>query len=192
VSVLPLALPLFDLEPFHGSAVLVGETGVVILGASGAGKSTLSAALDARGCPFVADDTCAFDPDGNLWPGPAVLNPRADDLTQPVVGEYNGKLVRAPLSGSHGPARVGAVAVLDPSPGQDLVIRSLDPSRAFASVLSNARAAWFLKERRQALQLTTAAMLAELRVASVSFDPTTRQIDATADAILAWALASAP
>jgi serine kinase of HPr protein (carbohydrate metabolism regulator) len=48
-----------ELATIHGSAVLLGEVGVLIRGASGSGKSTLAYALlaaDPAGARLVADD----------------------------------------------------------------------------------------------------------------------------------------
>lgn len=43
-------------EYVHGTAVLIGATGVLIRGESGSGKSQLAFALIARGARLVADD----------------------------------------------------------------------------------------------------------------------------------------
>jgi SAM-dependent methyltransferase len=95
-SVLPLALPLFGLEPFHGSAVGVQGGALLVLGAAGTGKSSTAAAMEAGGFDLLADDASAIDGKGHLWPGPPALNPRWGDAQQRVVWRYNAKDVRAP------------------------------------------------------------------------------------------------
>lgn len=43
-------------ETVHGTAVLVGASGLLVRGPSGAGKSTLAAGLIAKGARLIADD----------------------------------------------------------------------------------------------------------------------------------------
>jgi len=44
--------------PLHGSAVMIGDRTVAVIGASGAGKSTLAGSLGGQ---VIADDTCVID-----------------------------------------------------------------------------------------------------------------------------------
>ena len=53
LSVLPLSLPFFDLEPLHGSAVDMYGEGVLLLGDSGSGKSSTAAQLESLGCSHM-------------------------------------------------------------------------------------------------------------------------------------------
>ena len=186
VSVLPLALPLFEREPLHASAVVRDGHAIVMLGASGAGKSTLSAILDERGLGFVADDACAFDSAGRLWPGPPLLNPRSDDLSHDVVGEYNGKRVRSPMTVERDPVAAQTVVVLLPEKGAPREMTPLAQGAAFHAILAHARFAWFLEEQRRSLQLEVVSKLATKRCAMLRFDPERDQPEATADAILEW------
>jgi hypothetical protein len=186
-SVLPLALPLFEFEPLHGSAVAAGTDAIVLLGMSGAGKSTLAALLDQRGFGFITDDASTFDRMGRLWPGPPMINPRSDDLPQPIVGEYNGKLIRSPLTPTTGSFGVRAVVVLDPAEGANLELLPTEGGEAFTRILSHARAAWFLEEERRSLQLEVIAGLAGRPTGVLRFDSTRCAPHDTADAILAWA-----
>ncbi len=59
----------------HGSAVAVGDAGVLILGRSGAGKSSLAIELIALGAALVADDQVLLEPKGEglLMSAPANL-----------------------------------------------------------------------------------------------------------------------
>lgn len=62
--------------PLHASAVLVGGSAVLFLGASGAGKSTTAAAFHTAGYPVLTDDVAAVrDVEGNcmLRPGRSVV-----------------------------------------------------------------------------------------------------------------------
>jgi hypothetical protein len=191
VSVLPLALPVFGLEPLHGSAVSTGAGAILMLGRSGAGKSTLAAVLDERGLGFVADDACAFDRSGRLWSGPAMLNPRSDDLPHPIVGEYNGKLVRCPLTTTTGSFDVQAIVVLDSAVGASLELVRTGRSEAFTRILGHARVPWFLEEERRSTQLQVVSRLAARPTSVLRFDPTRHDATHTADLILAWATESA-
>jgi hypothetical protein len=186
VSVLPLTLPLFEFEPLHGSAVAAGPDAIIFPGASRAGKSTVAAALDQRGLGFITDDACSFDRTGRLWPGPAMLNSRSDDLPHPIVGEYNGKLIRSPLTSATGSFGVQAVLVLDPHEGASLEVVPTGPSEAFAKILGHARVAWFMKEQRRATQLEVVSRLAGRPTGVLRFDPLRHRVPDTADAILSW------
>src|SRR4029453_14013537 len=73
VAVLPLLLPAFGLEPLHGASVALSGGAVLILGAAGAGKSTTALSLVRAGGTFLADDVCALDAKGSLWPGPPLI-----------------------------------------------------------------------------------------------------------------------
>lgn len=72
--------------PLHGSAVKVGDHGVIFLGDSGIGKSTLAGALQKQGYPLLADDICAITISENgealIIPGFPRLKLWADTLTQ--------------------------------------------------------------------------------------------------------------
>lgn len=76
---LPLAAVLQGLEPFHASAVAVGEASVGIVGASYAGKTTLAMALVMRGAALVTDDVLVMEASGDgvvTHPGAHLANVR--------------------------------------------------------------------------------------------------------------------
>lgn len=185
-SVLPLVLPVWALEPFHGSAVLTEAGALVVLGPSGAGKSSIAAALDGRGFPLLADDTCAFGEEFVLWPGPAAINPRWADALQAPVGEYNAKTIREPEHHSSLPVRPSAVVVLDVEDGAELEVRELDAGDRLRAILANARHGTFLLERRQALQFRVAIMLVRLPVALVRLDPSRHRPDEVIGSLHSW------
>ena len=56
-------------SPLHGSAIAVGEHGLLIIGAAGAGKSTLALEMIALGAELVADDRVNLQPEATsqLW-----------------------------------------------------------------------------------------------------------------------------
>jgi serine kinase of HPr protein (carbohydrate metabolism regulator) len=55
----------------HASAVLVGESGVLVLGASGSGKSTLCLQLMSLGAHLIADDKTVLTVFGDeIWAKP--------------------------------------------------------------------------------------------------------------------------
>jgi hypothetical protein len=188
LSALPLALPLFDLEPLHGSCVsLPGLGALVLLGVSGAGKSTLGAHLASLGADFLADDATAIDRQGRVVPGPPVANPRFLDAGQPAIGEYNGKVVRLVRHTQPQALAAGAIVVIDRRAGSPLSVEAISSREAFESVLANARIPWIFRERRQALQLAVAASLGSLPALRVRFDPVDEAVGRTADAVLEWA-----
>ena len=185
-SVLPLVLPAWGLEPFHGSAVLTPLGALVVLGPSGAGKSSIAAALERRGFPLLADDTCAFDHDLMLWPGPAAINPRWADALQRPVGEYNEKTIRVPELHSGDPARPVAILVLDADEGSELTVSEPSVEGRLQGILANARHGTFLLERRRSLQFKVATELARLPMASVKLDPARHDPDVVLGALEPW------
>lgn len=187
LSVLPRALPFFDLEPLHGSSVCAGDGALLLLGPTGAGKSSLAAALDARGYSLLCDDTAAVDSSGVLWPGPPLLNPRWNEARQPIVGMYNRKHIRSPQAHVSEPRRVVALLALAPQPGADVRVRGVSSQDALVHVLANVRSPEALVDRRRSLQLKVAAMLSALPAAVVDFDPRHHAFDLLADAVEVWA-----
>jgi hypothetical protein len=186
LSVLPLALPLFAIEPLHGSSVAVNGSAILLLGPQGTGKSSVAAALEPLGFGLLTDDTCAIDRRGRLWPGPPILNPRWGDAQQPVIGKYNRKSLRAPLAHSPEPRPVAAVLSLTQRPVSTPTIRDLSTTDTFRHILGNVRAPDVLAARRQLLQLKVAAMLSPLPSATVGYDPGARGFDQVAEAVAGW------
>jgi hypothetical protein len=172
ISVLPLALPLFDLEPLHGASVSdpSGEA-VLLLGDAGVGKSTVAAGLRERGYPLLADDACAVDVDGNLYPGPPLIAVRrGTDADEPMV--YADKAVEETEPYPQ-PRRVGVTLVLERSPGSDLVGLEVTDRDAFSAVLSYARAPSVFSQRRRAIQLAACAVVAMRPVINLRYDAAT-------------------
>ena len=75
-QVVPSVAAVLSRLTLHASGVLIHDTLTAFVGGSGSGKSTLAAALDAHGCPAVADDLAAvrFDP-GPMAPAGPTLTP---------------------------------------------------------------------------------------------------------------------
>jgi hypothetical protein len=186
LSVLPLALPLFDIEPLHGSSVAVNGSAILLLGPQGAGKSSIAAALEPLGFGLLTDDTCAIDRQGRLWPGPPILNPRWGDAQQPVIGTYNRKNLRAPLAHSSAPLPVAAGLMLTPRPVSEPTIQALSTTDAFRHILANVRAPDVLPMRRQLPQLEVGAMLSPLPCATVHYDPEVHGYGRVAEAVAGW------
>jgi hypothetical protein len=188
LSVLPLVLPVWDIEPFHGSAVLTSRGALLILGPSGSGKSSLAAEFEHRGYPLLADDTCALQRDLRLWPGPAAVNPRWSGAEQPSVREYNGKSIRTPSSHAPTPASAAAVVVLKPQQDDPEIRVEEVPSVAdrMSGLLSNTRHGTFLGSTRQALQFSVAADLARLPSVSIAFDPAAHDPRGIVDRVEGW------
>ena len=171
LSVLPMALPLFGLEPFHGSAVRVGDGAALFLGGRGGGKSSTAAALHSIGYSVLTDDACAIDADGVLWPGPPLVSPRDDRAEQRVVGRYNKKFLRSVGDTDGNPSSVEQVFLLQPKPGTDLSFRRLSAAEAFPAVIAQSRHPLFLAEVRRDLQFRLAAHLSRLGVSVIEYDP---------------------
>ena len=171
LSVLPMALPLFGLEPFHGSAVRVGDGAALFLGGRGGGKSSTAAALHSIGYSVLTDDACAIDADGVLWPGPPLVSPRDDRAEQRVVGRYNKKFLRSVGDTDGNPASVEQVFLLQPQPGADLSVRRLSAAEAFPAVIAQSRHPLFLAQVRRDLQFRLAAHLSRLGVSVIEYDP---------------------
>jgi hypothetical protein len=171
LSVLPTVLPLFGLEPFHGSAIRVGDGAAVFLGGRGGGKSSTAAALHSMGYQVMTDDACALDDEGRLWPGAPLVSPRDELAEQRVVGSYNRKLLRDVGDTGSTPALVRRVFVLQPEPGSVLRVAALPRADAFLQVIGNSRHPHFLAEVRQARRFRLAARLSELGVHAIRYDP---------------------
>jgi hypothetical protein len=172
IAVLPLSLPYFGLEPFHGSAVGLPSGGALaILAPAGVGKSTTAASLLARGFVFLADDASAIDEDGMLWPGPPVYAPRLVSDISGAVAEYEGKSVVRAANYDGSPRPVERIVILSRRVGA-MELVPLDGADACLGILSQVRAPWALAERRREAQLGRAALLARQSVvARLEFDP---------------------
>ena len=170
-SVLPSALPLFELEPFHGAALGVSEAALLVLGRSTAGKSTTAHALTGLGCRFLADDACAIDDDGLLWPGPSLYAARSIGDDSPSSLQYDGKSVVTVAGHDGSPRDVGAAVVLEPRPGARLAVRQLRGSESLVALLGQVRAAWALQGLRGPRQLRIATRLAEGPVGVLAVRP---------------------
>jgi hypothetical protein len=171
LSVLPLALPLLDLEPLHGAAVAVHGGALLLLGPSGSGKSSLAAALANVGHGFLADDACAVDDDGVLWPGPRLLGCRIGSAGHPVVGTYDGKMVLVPRTYNPSPRPAGWAVVLVPKPGARLKVRPVARREAVTLLLRHVRAPRLLASDRRRRQLRVVSRLAERPVAVLTYEP---------------------
>lgn len=189
LSVLPLMLPLVKLEPLHGAAVMLpAGTSLLVLGVSGSGKSTTAGSLRANGFPFLADDACAIDDDGLIWPGPPLTAGEhlvPDDAGRELT-RYDGKRIIEVKQGTGDPLPIGATAILDPSEGAGLAIRSLSAGERIVEILRYVRAPWALPRFRQQRQLSTATAVSRRPVGLVSFSPGTHQPGDVASAIARW------
>jgi hypothetical protein len=170
LSVLPLALPLFEVEPLP--AVRTNRAAVLFLGPKGSGKSSIASAMENNGFGLLADDCSAIDEHMRLWPGPPLLNPRWNDAQQPVVGTYNTKSVRAPSRYSPDPHEIASVVSLAPDAGAPLELQPLRANDAFVQILANVRSPGVFASRRRARQLRIAEALSTLPCSTLTYDPT--------------------
>ena len=186
-AALPLALPLFDLEPIHGAAVSDGETTLLILGASGTGKSTTASWLVDAGWTFLADDAAAIGSSGVVWPGPPLIAMRNSVDKHKVVGTLDEKFVVSPVSHSSEPRSVTHVVILDTRGESHLQIEDYDQRGAVSPLLALRRSPFVLSERRRQLHLGVVAGLATKRVAVARYSPRNHSPSALAGAIAEWA-----
>jgi hypothetical protein len=174
LSVLPLILPLVGLEPLHGAALMLpAGTALLVLGVSGSGKSTTAGSLRANGFRFLADDACAIDDDGRIWPGPPLTAGEhlvPDDASRELT-RYDGKRIIEVKQGTVDPLPIGATAILDPSAGSGLAIHSLNADERIGEILRYVRAPWALPQIREQRQLSTATAVSRRPAGVVSFSP---------------------
>jgi hypothetical protein len=183
-SVFPAALPLFGLEPLHGSAVEVDGGALLMLGATGSGKSSIAAAFGSLGYAILSDDACALDADADLWPGPPLVNPRWRGSELAVVSAYNGKVVQAGATGSRVPHELTGIVLVKPQDGTDFGVRELTSAEAFPEILANARLPGVLADLRRSTQLLIASAVARRPCVEVRFDPIRHEPDAIATSLM--------
>lgn len=188
ISVLPMALPLVGLEALHGCALHTPEGALLVLGASGWGKSTLGSILAGR-FPLLADDACALDADGYLWPGPPLVSVRSAALAAAfpgrAVGFYNDKHVLTPSSWAPDPVSVRAVVVLNRNDDASLGLRRATGAEALSAILGNVRSPGVLVEQRRALQLRcVTALCSTVPVSVLEFAPGRHTVAQTAEVLL--------
>ncbi|HEX5911525.1 MAG TPA: hypothetical protein VFY54_00180 [Rubrobacter sp.] len=187
LSVLPMCLPLFDVEPLHASAVRTGGGALLCLGPRGAGKSSIAAAMESLGFSLLADDCSAIDDQLRLWPGPPLLNPRWTDAEQPIVGTYNTKDIRSPLRYSSDPHAVAGILSLAPSESAELEVKPLQANDAFVEILGNVRSPDVFAARRRTLQFRVASALSTRPAATLTFDPARHDFTELAETVAGWA-----
>jgi len=127
-QVLPLSAALRGLDPFHASAVVIGERAVALVAASGSGKTSLAAHLVARGAPFMTDDVLSLELDGEgvlAHPGPAMTSVAPEEL---AVMSAGGRMALGPSIGRE----VGKRHLMPP------VVDRAHPLGAFVVLVRNA------------------------------------------------------
>lgn len=188
LSVLPLSLPMFGLEPFHGAALELASGGaLLVLGDAEAGKSTTAANLRAFGLGFLADDASAVDAQGFLWPGPPLLAARLPEEVPEAFAHYDGKTVVGIQDHDASPREVRRIYVLKPSedpPTDHVELIGFRGADAVRELLRNVRAPWCMPSRRQGIQFEAASRLARCGVAMVRYSKGHHHPHAVAKAIL--------
>lgn len=187
VSVIPLALPLFDLEPFHGTALETSRgSALLVLGHADSGKSTTATALRELGLGFLADDACALDVGGRLWPGPPLLSVHQLGASDDEFAVYDGKSIVAVDGHDASSREVSATAILRPEAGASLGVTPQAGRGAIEGVLAEVRAPRVMPGRREELQVAAAAGLARGPVGLVSFDKRVHPPREVGKSILDW------
>ncbi|MDT3428821.1 hypothetical protein J2Z22_004415 [Paenibacillus forsythiae] len=138
------------LLPVHGSALALEERHIIITGQSGAGKSTLAAALNRRGCSFLADDIAALSEDerGESWIMPSFPRQKLwRDTAERIFGSVDA-LSRIPgvrdkyhvrMDGEFikAPQRLDALFELTTHPGSEVVVSEIKGPEKLMVLLRN-------------------------------------------------------
>jgi len=186
LGLLPLALPRFGLTPLHGAAYSTdGVTACLVMGDSGTGKSTTLATQISRGATFLADDACAIDQRGSLWPAPPYWASR--DEPSGADHDYIGKAVHRAERTADGPLDVGCTIVLRPEPGSALGVERLPAQESLLAAIANQRSPWLFTSRdEQARRLTATTAVAGRPVGLARYDQDRHEPGELVDAIDAW------
>jgi HPr Serine kinase C-terminal domain len=155
----------------HGSAVAVGDAGVIFLAGQGAGKSTTAGVMLGRGHALIADDAVAVAgpsdapllPPGfprlKLWPEAATSLGVAPDQLSELYADLDKRGWAVPDSFAAEavpPTHVYVLAV-----GDKLAIEALRPAEAVIELIRNAHGVMAMKGVVAGDQLRRTAALAE-------------------------------
>jgi hypothetical protein len=134
----------------HANSAVTPRGVVVIAGASGAGKSTMLAALLARRCAMLADDTSALrlTADGHVEALPGVAQVHLTeaaasglgyDMSTAAVQPWRRMKAAIPTDRSmaRSPGRPRALYLLDTHPGSELLVSSLTGAEKFDALQSS-------------------------------------------------------
>ncbi len=140
-SVVPMALQALGYEALHASAVLMPGGVVGFFAASETGKSTMAYGLSARGYPQWGDDSLVFEPFSSpltsRWlPFDVRLRPRSSAFFE-SRGEASRALPATPLP-SRAPLAALCLLTRADSDSEPVVVRRLDPVRAFSALIAHA------------------------------------------------------
>ncbi|AKG33378.1 phosphoenolpyruvate carboxykinase (ATP) [Paenibacillus durus] len=138
------------LLPVHGSALALAGKHIIITGQSGAGKSTLAAALNRRGCSFLADDIAALQEDerGESWIVPSFPRQKLwRDTAEKIFGSVD-SLNRIPgvrdkyhvqMDGEFikAPKRLDALFELTTHPGSEVAVSEIKGPEKLMVILRN-------------------------------------------------------
>ena len=187
VSVIPLGLPLFELEPFHGAALETADgSALLVLGPAEAGKSTTASALRASGLRFLADDACALDDGGRLWPGPPLFGIHELGPSDVEFAAYDDKSIVAVIDHDPSPREVWGAVILQPERRAALAVAPIPRREAVTAVLGQVRAPRVMPSLRDERQFRMAVALAARPLAMVSFDKDRHGPEHVAQAIVGW------
>ena len=146
--VLSFALIKQGLEPLHGTAVVIDDEAVVLLGPSGQGKSTLAATFLHAGHSVLTDDMlvlrevagvlCGFPgpPRLKLFPEPARRFLPAESCLAPMNPDSNKHIIALPESRAHTePVLIHSFVVLDGGEGATLELNTITGTSACVELL---------------------------------------------------------
>jgi hypothetical protein len=165
--VLGLLLRLRGVVCLHGSAVAIGDRGIILVGVEGAGKSTAAAAFARQGFGILADDIAALVerekvfkvhsayPRVNLWPAAVQLLYGTPDALPPIITSWEKRCL---VLGEQGrgrfeerPLSIGAIYILgDPRAESKTCIELISQKNALMMLVANTYATNFLDARQRA------------------------------------------
>ncbi len=176
-SVLPLVLQARGTQVLHASAVVGAAGAVALCGVSTSGKSTLAAALaTTAGTRLVADDALPFD----LEDGQAVAHPVPFRLR---LREGSRHLARGDEVVEAGPARLAAIALLEPHGGdRPSTLEPVAPADAFGALMPHAYC-FALNEGKEQLVRAYSGLAALVPVGRLSYPQRPDRLDDAVSAL---------
>jgi hypothetical protein len=176
--VLGLLLRLRGVVCLHGSAVAIGDRGIIFVGAEGAGKSTTAAAFARQGFAVLSDDIAALAehegifevlpayPRVNLWPAAVQLLYGTPDALPHIMTNWDKRCLTLKQEGAarfeERSLSIGAIYVFgDPSAEAETCVEVISRRTALMMLVANTYATNFLDARQRAEEFMSLGRLVE-------------------------------
>jgi hypothetical protein len=194
-SVLPLVLQVRGFEVLHASAVITGQGVVAFCATSESGKSTIAYGLGERGYPIWSDDAVALGPITGVvrtlpLPFRVRLRPTSAAYFGPsqTIQDRLGRVDGINHSPHDQPAPLAALWTLKQgspaSNSEPLTVRQLEPTQAFAAILTHAYC-FSLQDRERKRQMLQSylALVSKVPVFELCFQSGIERLPAILDCI---------